>query len=313
MKLFHVGLPLTATTSLQKHFFCQIEGLQYLGRESDVFQEVARPLTSFDQCYLDINQMKKMVGDKGDFILSWERIVGDIQDNFIDHTSNAYLLSKIAPGSKILLTIRKQDNWILSAYQQALRRGCIQSFKEFINYNGKDFDNYGKYNPRYRNLGSVRQFNIHSLNYYKFYQTYCKYFGKENVLVAPFETIINDWVEFKKIFSDFTGYSLLHKNTPGRSRGSNKKYRSRSAKMACWINKFACTPENPLGFIPIKKKPSVGIKKFNIRSLHDAFSGLGGKDLLSDEISKAIMEKYKCSNEKLNDNIEIDLKKYCYL
>ncbi|MDT8410088.1 MAG: hypothetical protein RQ741_10855 [Wenzhouxiangellaceae bacterium] len=97
----------------------------------------------------------------------------------------ARLTSQVVPESKILITVRAPDRWIKSAYNQTIRQGSTNTFPQFLALE-KDF---------------IKQ----SLNVIDLLGIWKKFFGKDNVLVLPIELMWQDKEKFYDAIFEFSG------------------------------------------------------------------------------------------------------------
>ena len=104
--------------------------------------------------------------------------------NYFEFRNELYsMFSRIFHNPKILLVLRGKESFLRSAYSQYIREGGYLNFNELIDQNS-DF---------------LKQFFD-----YKFHIEECiNIFGKENILVIPFELLSENPTEFTSNIEDF--------------------------------------------------------------------------------------------------------------
>ena len=106
---FHVGLAKTGTTYLQHKFFPKLKGIKYIRR------------TKYrDFKYAEI--IKK--SHYGTYFISneFDRQLFRELDN----------IASVFPNAKIIIVLRRHDEWIASQYRRRIKNGYCFSFKEFL-------------------------------------------------------------------------------------------------------------------------------------------------------------------------------------
>jgi hypothetical protein len=326
--IIHVGMPKTATTFLQKEIFSQLENVLYWNKHQ-YLHELIRNLPFRNIEDFDIDEVKmeleSQLGDiKEEFILiSHESLFGHPFYNFSWHKENAQILNALFPEAHILVTIRKQDDFIESLYLHSIQVGFAQKLNRFLNYdkNNKAFGNYA-YNKGLN-------VDVHQLNYCRFISVYEDLFGKNKVDVKPFELFKEDKMNFLK--SIYDNYGLSEFFPANKKKKVNRSYSFYTAKIARFGNRFFINPQsNGFGFIP--QQP---FRKFLLRHHHKS-KIIGGlliltkrltfyrfmmnldrlirknKKQISPDIRKKIMDIHTTSNQELDSKYQLNLKDYKY-
>lgn len=99
--------------------------------------------------------------------------------------SAAKIVSMIAPGAKILITVRKPEGWIKSIYNQSVKMGGIDTFPQF--------------------LQMEKNFIKQSLGIGDLQTIWAEFFGKKNILVLPVELMRKDKKSFFEEIFKFSG------------------------------------------------------------------------------------------------------------
>ncbi|MGJ8593503.1 MAG: sulfotransferase domain-containing protein [Aquaticitalea sp.] len=187
--LIHIGLHKTGTTWLQNELFIngnssfeplsnntRPKGYSSLAMDF-VLDHNASLLNSFDsnemviKHNLDIILKQKKIENKV-LVMSHERLSGYPSSAGFDGSIIMRRIKNVFPSAKILIMIREQKSLLLSNYFQYLKEGGVRNIDKYLN---------SKYDARVPNL---------SENYFHFHYMISEYqnlFGKENVLVMPYE------------------------------------------------------------------------------------------------------------------------------
>jgi len=206
--LIHIGYHKTGTTWFQNELFVSGNpifepfSLGSKGHSSLVYyyiwtmestQDKGYMLSPFDFNFDLINEKICEIKNKKFFdtkipVFSSERLSGLPYAGGYDSKTIALRLKKTLPDSKIFIVIREQQSMILSTYLQYLTEGGIRSLKNFLNI---------KYD------GRMPSFSPFIFDYRHLIIEYINLFGRENVLVLPYEMFKNEKEFFFTKLSEF--------------------------------------------------------------------------------------------------------------
>lgn len=203
--LVHVGYPKTATTTLQNTVFSKLPGLRYLGKPfSRALQRVEESIIVDD----DAAFARKLPDYRGLFAealsdrpcaaaLSHEGLLRYNRHharggNPLARTCSrvADVLTGMADRTRILLTIRRQEDLVISFCQHF----------PVLEETGLGFHEYlatALEAPDEGLLGSLRYDRIAGL--------YADRFGRENVIVLPYEELVQDAARFSVVVAEAIG------------------------------------------------------------------------------------------------------------
>lgn len=236
----HIGLPKTATSSLQQGLFHRHSGIQYLGKPlSAPIKKLVGAISHLDEieyeeseCSQIFDQHVKPLYDRGKpVVLSIEGLSAEYRT---DRAAIASRLRRIFGGkTKILICIREQLDIMESAYLSELRSYPFRinycSFTEYVE------SIYSRY-VGFRNVGepchrAVQHFEIGNRlsrwMYYELAETYVKNFGDDNVTIVLYEEFKNDMISFTRMLCRFLcidegeGIQLMKECQPINVRFSN--------------------------------------------------------------------------------------------
>ncbi|MEM8537605.1 MAG: hypothetical protein AAGF56_07065 [Pseudomonadota bacterium] len=133
--LIHIGYHKTATTWMQKHLFLPHHGYQQIMTHQEVFDLIVRPhglRFEADPARALIKDRLSEVAPDHVPVISSEILSGHPFQGGHESDVFAERLAQIAPGSRILITIRDQMRIIPSVYMQYLQRGGTMCYRQFL-------------------------------------------------------------------------------------------------------------------------------------------------------------------------------------
>jgi len=302
----HIGYPKTGTTFLQNEIYPNLSEICYIQRPL-IREPIARLLRQ-DEFSFDYKKTRLELEAhlrRGKNIISKEGLVG----NFFIHkavTSKliADRLSILFPDAKIIITIRNQYGMIESLYKQYVHTGGTKSLREFINFNGNKFEySYTDWNLTV----SPEMFNYLGLVEY-----YEKLFGRENILVIPFELLKKDPMQFvKRLF----GWIGIDETPQFRNSRHNPGYGARQIAIARFLNRFLKCNWKETALIPDVSFPITG--KIDVGKLRLILQSnlsrklLGEKPITDETVKSGVKEMYAESNRLLDQKYELFLEEIC--
>lgn len=190
---FHIGLPKSATSFLQKNLFPLLD-LDYLGKHYDSEVDHKSSSADFEKVFKRVFVLQPYnlsseyvdgiydeLGDHDKTLYSNEDMAGSYAESFRNGYQIAHNLKHAFPEAKIIFVIRKQDDFIESLYRQAVRQGYWMSVAKFIGYKNSEFRDY--------RLNYKANVDLKTLNYSEWVEFYAGIFGRENLLVLPYEAL----------------------------------------------------------------------------------------------------------------------------
>ena len=314
--LIHIGLHKTGTTWLQNELFTQenkvfsplyssntLRGHSTLA-EDFIFDIDRNLLSSFDDnTDVIVNNLKTIISKKESsdkvFVMSHERLSGHPSSSGFDGSIIANRIKKIFPNGKILIVIREQVSCILSNYFQYLKEGGTKNLTNFLNV---------KYD------GRVPQFSENYFKYHYLIEFYQNLFGKENVLVLPYELFNKN----KSLFFDELG-KLFNNTINVSSENFSKNYNIKKNHFMDYklrfLNRYIKSSSSLNGASILKlyafKKIALKIKflmyHFSSERLNRSI-----KSIFLKEIEQWSIGKFEASNKITCQLTELDLKKIGY-
>lgn len=247
------------------------------------------------------------------YVLSNEGLVGDLGSNYVNATQVAKQLKHLFDNPKIILIIREQTSMIESMYRFWIKCGNTYSIEKFLRFDGEGF--YTKQaKERFLRTRSrpMQTFDIKCLDYSKRVKAYYDIFGKENVLVLPFEMMKTDMALYLKTLFDFMELPVPAYKS---EKALNTAFSNRMIRIARILNRAVMTDTNGLGFLPYRMQKYVPFPKkldlLNIYKFLDSKIGNGNKPF-NPSMNDKIRETFTGPNKTLSNLIGIDLGPYGY-
>ncbi len=312
--LVHIGYHKTGTTWMQNELFGSISDVfiplsQNKNRPSTlaksfIFDKEGYLLNSFDANEKTIREdLGELPGSKNYnedkiLVMSHERLSGNPHSSGFDSSLIAGRIANIFPNAKILIIIREQSSWILSNYFQYLSIGGTHSLKEYLNI---------KYD------GKRPGFSPSHIEYHHLIQDYRARFGKQKVLVLPYELLHLDSTFFIKHIEAFIEkkISMDHIDFDKRYNIKNDhyiNYKLRSLNRyihSSSVNNYSSLNNKVSKFLAMSLVKL--LSKFLPKSINKSF-----KKKLKKEIIEWSQDRFANSNRIIQDIMEIDLERFGY-
>jgi hypothetical protein len=291
--IIHIGYHRTGTSFLQKSIFPQCTNHSFHGHPEMIQHKLIDVAWRADRS-IDYDQLIKTYSEK-DYFISFESFIGPIISGSTLLDVIPWRLKKIfaAREVKILITIRKQDEFLKSYYAQLVASGGTAKIIDWL-----DHDNLDK--PR---------FDMNTMNYLTTYQTYAEAFGAENILVLPHELLKADEGKFLSLLNDFSDENF--KPVESTTVALNRSLSGYQLNWMRFINKIFET-QISLDFLISKKY--FNTTKYRIKLQHSNFLRFG-KSFNEEEEAylKGVLESFYAANATLDQFFwQYDLKSYGY-
>src|SRR5690625_6647623 len=196
----HIGIQKTGSTTIQKILQQNIkelekEKIKYLGRLPVLTRKI-RVIEEHDPAIIHTlrQQIKEEMGDEslsGKYILSNEKFAGDKMVGYKNQPVNAKnrfkALKPLDVNVKIIVFLRRQDDFLESTYAQRIYSGSTLTFEEFF-----------------------KNFDTSHFHWDELVDSYADYFGSSNVIVHRYDqNFLPHKDSLINLFGDSVGSSFL--------------------------------------------------------------------------------------------------------
>lgn len=284
--IIHVGAPKAASTYLQSSIFPYLKDVKYFrclfsakfNREKgDFFSLLNGLLVDFSVFGKNLENLENIDELKQEIYKNINSIEESMflfsQEIFFQKPNVTQLFKELFPDAKIIIIIREQTDWLESKFSQLAKSGGNWETSEIL----KKF-----------------AFNC---NWLEIYQHYTNYFGKENVLILPFEKLKCKEKEFLNDIYNFIGVENFY---PDGKQIFNKGY----SRAAIFITKLFCR------LLTQRKKNQ--LRDYLEKNADKYLYWLGSKNFIDKKHKELIRLYYENSNTELSELTGLDLEKYGY-
>lgn len=241
----HIGLPKTGTTFLQRQIFPNLDGIFDVYNEApEVFSWIRDALettnTEIERSGLmDRIQRRLAVIREDKILISHENISGNGVLDHADIQLRAERLKELFPAAKIIVTLRRQADFIESLYKQSLHNFWSIPVSDFL------IEDQSRPPPPI-NQPHVK---LSSTNWRALVRAFATAFGQENVLILVYEELNKDRRRFLDTLYAFLGVAPYFPDAVG---SHNKSYSALSCRLAYFLNRFVRSDHQPRGIIVIR-------------------------------------------------------------
>lgn len=321
---FHPGWPKTATKSIQIGLFSKLKSFNFYTRRnvsmhSYYGHKVLRPFL-YNTKKISPAFVKKRIFKNLDIkkktIYSDEVFLANLVNNMQKEKYNLSLegvikkIKKIIPNPYLIFTIRNQEEYIRSWYNQNFHKNKNFSSVNFLKFIDESLKNKGV-------------INLEMLDYYKVIKTFKKYFPKSKIEILLFEDFTSNYNFFiRKIASildisekEFTNFKKVKANTSDSRR---KRYFYRlytNFRMNFFPNfqfskflGFNALTDSPIErhYGPVEKITNFMDKLFQGNKVEKI------NTRIPKDIKMKIKTRFSSSNKKLGSEFKLSLKRYDY-
>jgi len=184
--LLHVGYHKTGTTWLQRYLFNNNDyGFVSSMSIKDMMDVIIFPNEldfSVEACRREIDQRLMQIGSKDLIpVFSTERFSGHPHSGGYDSKYLADRLNALFPKAKVLICLREQKKVILSCYNQYIKKGGAVSISAYLHVLDRK---------------RVPLFDFQHFMYHRLVRYYQTVFGRDKVLVLPYELFVKDGSDY---------------------------------------------------------------------------------------------------------------------
>ena len=267
----HIGANKTASTLLQKKLFSKHKNICYFGEYCENYDDIKDLIHNMiheDAYYYDqdeiISKFSSLIKvENTNTVFSHEDIMGSSNP-----TLAASRLKNIFPKAKVLMIIRNQfdvfPSWYIN-HGAYLKNVPKKLWKKFVGVNEwLDYCfSFPKSSP------------VQAMNYLKYYKIFSKIFGKENVIVIPYEEIFEDrqsfCVKLSSLF-DVLPADIQMVLEMKRERPRNTKLHYQIHKTFSFSNKLSQKINSLMYYLDISGPAKVKLDKRWIKMIYNEYA-----------------------------------------
>lgn len=299
--LVHIGYHKTGTTFLQKEVFKHPDLPFNLIERRQVQREIIRK----NMFFFDADQIRSSFISKFKSncinVISDEDLLGSPHSGGYNSYDNFLKIKALFPEAKVLIGIREQSDIILSSYKQYVKTIGTLSLKKYL--------------TPFKRRCFIAEFDLQLFCYDQIISTYMDGFGKNNVLVLPFELLkLNPQSYFTQLFH-FLDVDCNEINKIDFQKHPNTSNLNLTLEAKRLYNiLFTKTRENPHGLLSLPTRIDQPLFKA-ITSVEKQLGKNFQKRLTETRMKRVKTVAngfYTNSNKRTSALIDMDLKQYGY-
>ena len=220
--ILHIGLHKTGTRFLQREVFGQLDPARFNYNPEPLWPMLRQAVRNPGNAELAarareaVSEWRASTDDRT-LVLSEPHISGDMYGNHHDYAENLDLVRELFPEALIIFFVRKQSDWLQSAYRQHLTKGKPVPIEVFLNFY------HGDFHPRVaRKVYGARNVEALSLRFLEIYRAYARSYGPDRVCLLRQEDLRRRPTEVKALIAGLLGLDSLPE--PPRERRHNRSY-----------------------------------------------------------------------------------------
>ena len=234
--ILHIGLQKTGTTYLQRNVYPRLAAHRVAYNPPQVIDALFKAVESIDnsdehQRFKDnfgavVNTFRKEQASAYDTLLiCCEALVSHLYRlNYQEHNA---IVREVFPDADIVLMLRYQPDWILSAYKQTVQSGTwLGDIEDFVGA----FDN--KSDPE----AHPHQMQVHKLDYAYLCRLYQESHGRDHMHVFFFEDFQKDPQSFLNPVCALAGVPVPEVEQQGGR--ANRSVSAGMLSLTLWMNRF---------------------------------------------------------------------------
>ena len=231
-------------------------------------------------------------------VFSNERFSGHPHSGGYDSSMIADRLRTLFPGAGILICIREQKKVILSCYNQYIKKGGAISISSYLNVSDRT---------------RVPLFDFRHFMYHRLIDYYQKIFGRDRVLVLPYELFTQDSFDYVSRIIEFANQQPRHVSPdelPARN-WSNRSITGFELEIRRLMN-FTVGYRNSINqfsILPMKKQRTDLLFE-QVRKLHPIIPASLSRAIMTSletKVSRLVGSRYCESNRMTSELIGLDL------
>lgn len=298
--LIHIGYHKTATTWMQAQFFTPEHGFGMLADHQEIHDRVTRP----HGLVFEPGPMQALIAERAAAlpgahvpVVSSEILSGHPFHGGRQSDEYAHRLHAIAPGAKVLISIRAQLKILPSVYMQYLLRGGTMPCDMF--FDGTHWPGFHRFDP------------VH-FEYHRLVALYQRLFGAENVHVLTQESLGADQEGACARLAEFAGAGAYRGLSEAARSARGVSYPEYAVPVLRRINYIQHSVVNPRPVVSVGFTPAGLYRAAGYVLRRPPFKGLfGGRKPVTEYVASRFTGHYGASNAALAALVPgLDLSRY---
>ncbi len=188
--ILHIGLHKTATRFLQRAVFASLDEAKFAFNPAELIGPLKTALRNHGPqtraAFLAAAEsVQERIGDRN-LVLSEPTISGDMYGGHYDFAEKLSIVQEAFPQARIIYFVRRQSDWLHSAYRQSLVKDRGIPIETFLNYHDGEFQRRVA-----RRVYGARNVEALDLRFLELYRAYARSFGPERVYLFRQEDLRN--------------------------------------------------------------------------------------------------------------------------
>ncbi len=220
--ILHIGLHKTGTRYLQRDVFRLLDAERFVFNPRALTLAVRAAVRnpgdrSYAEAARDAVDAWRRSADSRTLIISEPHISGDMYNQHEDCGCNARLMRELFPEAQIIYFVRRQSDWLQSAYRQQLVKGGSIPMEVFLNhYNERFMSRPDRWTHGGRSVEALSQ------RFLEIYHAFATQYGAEYVHLFRQEDLRRQSADVKTALAAVLGVATLPE--PPRERLQNRSY-----------------------------------------------------------------------------------------
>lgn len=203
----HIGLHKTATRFLQRSVYATLDSHRFNCNPKGLVDALYRYLRSPDDTKLKNRfetEFAREQQDSRDLLISLPDISGDMYNSHDNARANLAIIRQYWPKARIMYFVRRQSDWLLSAYRQSIQKGVFGPIEVFLNFYDGEFQK-----KTFQRRGGMRNVEAYGLKLFDIYEAWAEAYGAENVWMIRYEDfrenrqrvveLLAQWLQVEKL------------------------------------------------------------------------------------------------------------------
>lgn len=227
----HIGLHKTATRFLQRSVFVNLDQERFNYNPRAFTDALYRYLRKQDSVELK-NRFERLcrqeLADPRHLVISLPDISGDMYNSHENAWDNLRLMQQYFPEARALYFVRRQSDWLQSAYRQSIQKGVFGPIEVFLNFYDGEFQH-----KTFQRRGGMRNVEAYGLRLFDIYKSWAEAYGEENVYLVRYEDFRGNRARTEEIIAEWLQIDKLPPAKGGGGKRHNRSFSALAIQLFC--------------------------------------------------------------------------------